>query len=96
MPGADFDIYNLQYLDLAKNQISTVPDMSSHRFLMNLSLDCKFKDNSANYIEDISGISQCFHLKNLSISGNKISKIDCLEKLPLKTLNIVFDYLSVE
>ncbi|KAI8916718.1 P-loop containing nucleoside triphosphate hydrolase protein [Powellomyces hirtus] len=73
--------FNLQHVDLSRNKISDISDLSKHRFLMKLCLD-------RNFISAISGLSQCKYLTHLSLVNNNIGVIEGLENLPLKVLDL--------
>ncbi|KAJ3010372.1 hypothetical protein HKX48_007442 [Thoreauomyces humboldtii] len=79
----DFDPppYNLQHVDLSRNQIADIGNMGKHRFLMKLCLD-------RNLIRTLSGLSNCKYLTHLSLVNNSISTIQGLENLPLQFLDL--------
>ncbi|KAJ3127504.1 hypothetical protein HK098_006282 [Nowakowskiella sp. JEL0407] len=79
--------FNIQEVDLSRNKITRISDLSVHRFLQRLCLD----DNS---ITEINGLSQCMHLTYLSLSRNSISKIEGLDNLPLKYLDVQSNKLT--
>lgn len=74
--------FNLQELDLSKNQIMQINDLSKHKYLQKLCLD-------RNLIKSIQGLSGCKYLTHLSLVNNGIAKIENLEGLPLKSLDLV-------
>ncbi|KAI8819666.1 uncharacterized protein EV422DRAFT_507299 [Fimicolochytrium jonesii] len=80
--------HNLQFADLSKNQITTIPDLSPHRFLRTLCLD-------RNMICNIgSGLQHCAHLTHLSLVNNGIVEIEGLEGLPLQYLDLRWNRIS--
>lgn len=81
-PELDPAPFNLQHLDLSRNQIMSIGPMGAYRFLKSLSLD-------RNLIKKIEGLQECRALNFLSLRGNGISKIEKLDGLPLKTLDLV-------
>jgi Leucine-rich repeat (LRR) protein len=74
--------FAIQELDLARNQITTISDLSCHKYLQKLCLD-------RNLIMKISGLDQCKSLTCLSLRNNGISKIENLDGLKLKVLDLV-------
>ncbi|KAI9146486.1 hypothetical protein BKA69DRAFT_1044966, partial [Paraphysoderma sedebokerense] len=72
---------NLQEVDLSRNQISVIGDLSVHRFLRRLCLDY-------NLIKRIDGLIDCKYLTHLSLVGNGISKIEGLDRMPLRMLDL--------
>ncbi|KAJ3183127.1 hypothetical protein HDU87_007550 [Geranomyces variabilis] len=81
--GLDLDSapYNLQHVDLSRNRIQEISDMSQHRFLMKLCLD-------RNLISQISGLKQCRYLTHLSLANNSVEAIEGLDGLPLKFIDL--------
>ncbi|KAJ3141548.1 hypothetical protein HDU90_005890 [Geranomyces variabilis] len=73
--------YNLQHVDLSRNRIQEISDMSKHRFLMKLCLD-------RNVISQIGGLQQCRYLTHLSLANNSVEDIEGLDGLPLKFLDL--------
>ncbi|KAJ3151247.1 hypothetical protein HDU89_002086 [Geranomyces variabilis] len=73
--------YNLQHVDLSRNRIQKISDMSKHRFLMKLCLD-------RNVISQIGGLQQCRYLTHLSLANNSVEDIEGLDGLPLKFLDL--------
>ncbi|KAJ3158642.1 hypothetical protein HDU86_002606 [Geranomyces michiganensis] len=73
--------YNIQHVDLSRNRIQEISDMSKHRFLMKLCLD-------RNLISQISGLQQCRYLTHLSLANNTVDTIEGLDGLPLKFLDL--------
>ncbi|KAI8925268.1 hypothetical protein BC831DRAFT_415235 [Entophlyctis helioformis] len=73
--------FDLQQVDLSRNQITMIRDLSEHRFLSSLNLD-------RNLIKTVTGLSQCRHLKHLSLAHNGITRVDALSNLPLRTLDL--------
>lgn len=73
---------NLQEMDLSRNQITCIGDMSIYRNLRRLCLD-------RNLIKQIQGLQGCKYLTDLSLRNNGITKVENLEYLPLKTLDLV-------
>lgn len=74
--------FALQEMDLTRNQITSISDLSCHKYLQKLCLD-------RNLIMKINGLDQCRSLTHLSLRNNGISKIENLEGLPLKVLDLV-------
>ncbi|KAI8895704.1 P-loop containing nucleoside triphosphate hydrolase protein [Globomyces pollinis-pini] len=79
--------FNIQDVDMSRNRIVNIGDMSSHRFLTRLSLDY-------NMISDISSLSDCRNLKYLTVCGNMITSTRSLSGLPLKFLDLRKNQLS--
>ncbi|KAH9274433.1 guanylate kinase [Batrachochytrium salamandrivorans] len=73
--------YNLQQVDLSRNQIVEIGDLSAHRFLKYLNLD-------HNCIQEISKISNCRYLRHLCLANNAITSIHQLANLPLQILDV--------
>eukprot|EP00842_Homolaphlyctis_polyrhiza_P001384 jgi/Hompol1/2246/HPOL_005903-RA len=80
--------YNLQHVDLSRNRIVTIRDLSMHRFLSVLNLEC-------NQIVDITGLSGCVNLRHLCVAFNRIENINGLRGLSLQTLDLVSDAILV-
>ncbi|KAI9197180.1 uncharacterized protein BJ171DRAFT_585973 [Polychytrium aggregatum] len=87
VPRFDPPPYNLQVMDLSKNQITDIGDSLSHPFLKKLCLDY-------NLVENISGLSGCKFLSHLSLAHNRISRIDNLDGLPIVYLNLSHNSVS--
>lgn len=73
---------NLQEMDLSRNQIMNMGDLSQHRYLRKLCLD-------RNLIKKIHGISQCHYLTHLSLRHNGIVQLENLSGSALKFLDLV-------
>ncbi|KAJ2997412.1 hypothetical protein HDV02_005541 [Globomyces sp. JEL0801] len=88
--------FNIQDVDMSRNRIVNIGDMSSHRFLTRLSLDCIRSLNLPldNMISDISSLSDCRNLKYLTVCGNMITSTRSLSGLPLKFLDLRKNQLS--
>ncbi|KAL2916048.1 hypothetical protein HK105_204472 [Polyrhizophydium stewartii] len=73
--------FNLQQVDLSRNQISAIRDLSVHRFLSHLSLE-------RNLIREITGLSNCRSLTHLYLANNGIARIDGIRGLRLRVLDL--------
>ncbi|KAL7747167.1 hypothetical protein RI367_007527 [Sorochytrium milnesiophthora] len=89
---ASFDLdtppLNLQYLDLSRNQLSSLGQMDIHQHLQMLCVD-------RNLIRQISGLQQCAHLTHLSLVNNGITKIENLDNIPLRFLDLRHNRIRV-
>ncbi|KAI8906863.1 P-loop containing nucleoside triphosphate hydrolase protein [Gorgonomyces haynaldii] len=79
--------FNLQTLELSRNQITSVDDLAIHQFLSKLCLD-------RNLLKSIDGLANCRNLTHLSVAKNGLTKIDALKGLPLKTLDLRWNRIS--
>ncbi|KAG9400338.1 hypothetical protein AC1031_010553 [Aphanomyces cochlioides] len=81
--GGDQAIGSMVHIvNLSRNKISTMRDLTTHQYIQELVLD-------HNQITHISGISQLVFLKYLSLAHNKLTTTDGLtKKLPIEILNL--------
>lgn len=81
--------FNLQFVDVSRNQIKALLDLSHHRFLTKLCVDSISALNLDNQIEDLKGVMGCLNLRVISFANNKVKSIECLSGLPLIEINAV-------
>ena len=76
----------LREVNFSYNNLHQIGDLSAHSLLSTLLVE-------HNEIEEICGIDKCYALSNVSISHNKLTKISGLEALPIKQLDLSYNYI---
>ncbi|KAJ3337509.1 hypothetical protein HDU93_001002 [Gonapodya sp. JEL0774] len=77
----------LESVDLSRNQIQRIGDLSRHRYLRSLTLE-------RNLIMGIEGLDGCKYLTELRLGHNGISKLTGLDNLPLTKLDLRWNRLT--
>ncbi|KAI8831413.1 hypothetical protein BC829DRAFT_449357 [Chytridium lagenaria] len=88
-PTAKMDppFFNLQELDLSRNQFLVAPDLSTHRFLKRLNVD-------GNRIQSLEALGSLPCLTHLSAARNEIVKVDFRDGERVKVLDLRYNQLS--